>query len=390
MSRKLLGVLVLSVLVLAGATTLAFFSEEVIVESGQVDAVGKVTTIKLTLSEVPGGLSGYNITVRLSNGSVAEIISVDFPGWATLKDNSTLPADAVWLEAVDLTDQIKRNATDVILATLTIRGDEIGNTDIIADINEMDDDDGNPIYPSITNGSINVAPKVVDTTPPITTVVAPELPEEPSPIPSGYELNWTNRTVMLSFQRSDPEPDSTGVAYTNYSTAPEVGSWTTVYGESPFSVNISDEGITTIWYYSVDNAGNKEVTKNTTIRIDKTEPFIVSVALNKYIFNASEQINVTVLVRDDVSGVVNVTADGIPLTPTAGDLWEGTIIAASSPGIYNVTVEAIDHAWNIALNDSVQYVVKEKGDMNGDGEVDFNDVIALAKHIYFGEPIYPQ
>ena len=73
--------------------------------------------------------------MSLSNGSVAEIISVDFPGWATLKDNSTLPADAFWLKAVGLMDQIKRNATDVILATLTIRGDEIGNTEIIADIN---------------------------------------------------------------------------------------------------------------------------------------------------------------------------------------------------------------------------------------------------------------
>jgi len=47
MNRKLLGVLVLSVVVLVGATTFAFSSVEVIVESGQVDAVGKVTTINL-------------------------------------------------------------------------------------------------------------------------------------------------------------------------------------------------------------------------------------------------------------------------------------------------------------------------------------------------------
>ena len=65
MNRKLLGVLVLSVVVLAGATTFAFSSVEVVVESGQVDAVGKVTTINLTLSDAPNGLSGYNITVRL-------------------------------------------------------------------------------------------------------------------------------------------------------------------------------------------------------------------------------------------------------------------------------------------------------------------------------------
>jgi len=120
-------------------------------------------TMNLTLSEVPGGLSGYNITVRLSNGSVAEIISVDFPGWASLPRNSTLPADAVWLKAADLTDQIKRNATDVILATLTIRGDEIGNTEIIADINKMDDDDGNPICPSVRNGNFTVREKIVPT-----------------------------------------------------------------------------------------------------------------------------------------------------------------------------------------------------------------------------------
>ena len=120
-------------------------------------------TMNLTLSEVPGGLSGYNITVRLSNGSVAEIISVDFPGWATIHANSTLPADAVWLKAADLTDQIKRNATDVILATLTIRGDEIGNTEIIADINKMDDDNGNPICPSVRNGNFTVREKVVPT-----------------------------------------------------------------------------------------------------------------------------------------------------------------------------------------------------------------------------------
>ena len=61
MNRKLLGVLLLSVVVLAGATTFAFSSEEVIVESGRVDTVGEVTTINLTLSDAPDGLSGYNI-----------------------------------------------------------------------------------------------------------------------------------------------------------------------------------------------------------------------------------------------------------------------------------------------------------------------------------------
>ena len=43
-----------------------------------------------------------------------------------------------------------------------IRGDEIGNTEIIADINKMNDDDGNPIYPFITNDSIDTTKVMPD------------------------------------------------------------------------------------------------------------------------------------------------------------------------------------------------------------------------------------
>ena len=245
MNRKLLGVLVLSVVVLAGATTLAFFSEEVIVESGQVDAVGKVTTINLTLSEVPGGLSGYNITVRLSNGSVAEIISVDFPGWATLYDNSTLPADAVWLKAADLMDQIKRNATDVILATLTIRGDEIGNTDIIADINKMDDDDGNPIYPSVRNGTFIVGPL-------------------PSPSPFVYistdKTEYTTGDIMLAnITIANPSKETKHVLFNWWVTVPSKGFYTAPLATTPMtlppSYNKTLTHTITVGYWGAENFG---------------------------------------------------------------------------------------------------------------------------------------
>ena len=41
--------------------------------------LGSTTVVNIILNEPPNGLSGYNLTVSLSNGSVAEIVSVSFP-----------------------------------------------------------------------------------------------------------------------------------------------------------------------------------------------------------------------------------------------------------------------------------------------------------------------
>ncbi|MGB2728487.1 MAG: hypothetical protein WBD09_08415 [Halobacteriota archaeon] len=223
-----------------------------------------------------------------------------------------------------------------------------------------------------------------DTTEPTTNVTTPEMAEEPSPIPTGHELNWTNEDVNISFRRTDNDGGNpSGVNYTNLSaetqitnvdingttmTIPQIGTGnltinTTTFGET-FNVTISDELNTKIYYYSVDknDTANVEDTKNLTVRIDKTAPDIISVELNKTSVNASEQINVSVSVIDPqngevASGVANVTADGVELTKQDGNWWNGTITAAAS-GLHNVTVTAYDNASNTATNDTVQYEVQ--------------------------------
>jgi hypothetical protein len=130
-------------------------SPVVSISDGQVDAIGSTTGINITLSEVQNGLSGYNLTISLSNTSIAEIISVSFPEWAALHDNSTLPGDSVWIKAADLNDQIKSGTTNISLATLTIRGDSPGDTSIIAMVTKMDDDIGNLINPSTDPGNFD-------------------------------------------------------------------------------------------------------------------------------------------------------------------------------------------------------------------------------------------
>ncbi|GEM_PF-5222324 len=126
---------------------------DLVVESRTVQSD---TFINITLTEAPNGLSGYNITVSVENSSIAEIESVEFPDWATLHDNSTLPSSTVWIKAVDLNECIQQNATDITLATLKIKVKGTGITHINVTSVRMDDDNGYPMYPRIFNGTIEV------------------------------------------------------------------------------------------------------------------------------------------------------------------------------------------------------------------------------------------
>jgi hypothetical protein len=127
------------------------------IEDGQIGSIGTTIVINITLNTAPNGLSGYNMTLSLSNTSIAEIISVEFPTWASMNNNSTLPADTFWMKAVDLMNQTIPGDTNINLGTLTIRGDIQGECNITAIVTKMDDDNGDPINPSVDQGQLKVA-----------------------------------------------------------------------------------------------------------------------------------------------------------------------------------------------------------------------------------------
>jgi|GEM_PF-1180081 len=160
---KVLGMVIAIALLLTAITAtpviLADNGSTVIVEDGNINAIGATTEIDIMLDTAPDGLSGYNMTISLSDPGIAEILSVEFPTWAPegLYANSTLPADTVWLKAADLLQQVDPGATNVLLATLTIRGDAEGSCTIDAVVTKMDPDGaGDPINPSVDPGSLTV------------------------------------------------------------------------------------------------------------------------------------------------------------------------------------------------------------------------------------------
>jgi hypothetical protein len=90
-----------------------------------------------------------------------------------------------------------------------------------------------------------------DTTPPATTAF-------------GADSLWHGSPVSVTLSASD-NPGGSGVAATKYSL--DGGPWTT-----GTQVLVSSEGVNTLSYYSVDNAGNTESTKACTIKVDMTPP----------------------------------------------------------------------------------------------------------------------
>jgi len=117
--------------------------------------LNETESINITLDVAPEGLSGYNITVSFLN-PIEEILDVRFPDWAILHDNSTLPADSLWIKAVDLNENVQSNASNILLASLTVKGNKVGETEIDITVTKMDDDEGYPITPSTVSGKLSI------------------------------------------------------------------------------------------------------------------------------------------------------------------------------------------------------------------------------------------
>jgi len=117
-------------------------------------ATGQTHDYLVILDTAPAGLSGYNLTVRLTNPAVAEIVGIQFPAWVTLPTNSTIPADSVWCKSADLTGASGK--TNITLVTVTLRGDNAGTTNITVLPDRIEDREGGRYTPSITDAILSV------------------------------------------------------------------------------------------------------------------------------------------------------------------------------------------------------------------------------------------
>ncbi len=178
-----------------------------------------------------------------------------------------------------------------------------------------------------TNAASSPAVKI-DKTAPSTSASAPQ--------------GWNNGSVTVEL--TPAAGDLSGIAATRY----KLDDSAEQTYNSTNKVSISTEGVHTLSYYSVDNAGNKETAKSIQVKIDKTPPTIEATGKTAddaaYTAGAWTNQNVAVTFEcgdTDGSGIASCVADGT-------DPASSSTTVSTEGGAQDVTGTATDNAGNTA------------------------------------------
>jgi len=212
---------------------------------------------------IPAGSNSY-ITVKDAN------IAHDRPLRADAAKFETIPATGISLD----TDELVIQVGDTYLFTAGITPNDATDQNLLWSSTNREvaviDDQGqlralaagstvirvtNPLTSLYAESEVMVA--LTDQTAPTTTDDAP--------------LSWVNHDVSVSLNASDSESGISATYYTVNGGAEQIGN----------IVILIEEGIYTLVYWSVDNAGNIEAQHTRTIKIDKTPPAEAVLAADK-------------------------------------------------------------------------------------------------------------
>jgi len=155
-------------------------------------------------------------------------------------------------------------------------------------------------------------PVRIDRTPPVTTVSAPS--------------GWTNGAVTVTLAATD---DLSGVAATD--TSLDGGP-----AQSGGTVQIASEGVHSLAYWSVDNAGNAEAQRTVKVMIDETAPTVAYTG-NLGTYGMLDSVAITCIAADEAggSGLASTTCADV-----TGPAW------SFGAGPHTVSASATDNAGN--------------------------------------------
>jgi hypothetical protein len=203
---------------------------------------------------------------------------------------------------------------------------------------------------SNTNQSIEYSFRTqsIDTTPPTTNITL---------VGTIGNNSWYTSNVTVSLTAAD----DSGINKTEYSF--DNTTWNNY--TTPF--NITNEGVTTVYYHSSDNAGNVEPIKSQSVKIDKTAPQItISIPINGASYTLNQLVTANWQATDSVSGIASVIAT-VP---------NGTAIDTSTTGTKTFSVNASDNAGNQAA-ETVTYNITSTSSTSKNGSISgmkFNDL----------------
>lgn len=143
-------VLCLSLPNVVSASTISLSPPSIILQEGDT------SEIALTIDNLPKGLAGYTLIVELSNHDVADITKASFPEWASLSNVTRLSSNLIRLSAVDMKLEVNPGSTEILLGTITIKGQKSGFTTLNLKDVQIDADGGDLVTTTANSGSLTV------------------------------------------------------------------------------------------------------------------------------------------------------------------------------------------------------------------------------------------
>lgn len=153
-TRHRLGVVLLGLLLLTASavTVSAAGSTDVSLDEAETStAVGGTTTVDVVVGNADGGVGAYNVTVAVDDPDVASIADVELGGDPGLDavdvsdDGSSVTVQAALMDTND--------TGPVTIATVTIAGENAGESDISLTVSTLGDEDGRAYSVTETRGS---------------------------------------------------------------------------------------------------------------------------------------------------------------------------------------------------------------------------------------------
>ncbi len=152
---------------------------------------------------------------------------------------------------------------------------------------------------------------------------------------------WTKQTVTVSLTPSDT--GGSGVASTFYTI--DGGSQQTY--SAPFS--ISSEADHTVVLWSVDTAGNVEVSQTVHVMVDKSVP-VVTYSGNQGTYTADQTVSITCAASDDLSGVASTTCVDIGGPAYSFNVGSNTFTASATDNAGNVGNGSVTFTVGVTVN----------------------------------------
>jgi hypothetical protein len=166
-------------------------------QSGNISMPGDAREFPIIVDSLPNGLSGFSMTIALTNPLNAEITEAITPPWADIgnvggtitspSQHVSVMASSVNLSMAKLQANF-RPADNLTLVIIGIQGVAQGSTGLLLTNVDIEDMEGNPISASIQNGTIVIggaSPTPTETVSPTPTETASPTPTETaSPTPT--------------------------------------------------------------------------------------------------------------------------------------------------------------------------------------------------------------